>query len=158
MLENQILEELLRERANYYLSKKKIKDFWVLINPKFLSHLNEKIARTNFFNQQKSELFGKACGPYYSCLISVDKDFIKWVQLRLGYFEIIETDESFQNRLISSAHLLHENIVSDGLFGEICSNIESPLANNKYSLSPKIITQKFENAIEIYQSTMSRQI
>lgn len=154
MLENQILEELLRERANYYLSKNKIKDFWILINPNFLRHLNEKIAHTNFFSQQKSELIGKICGPYYSCLISVDKDFIKWVQLRLGYFEIIETDEFFQNSLISPTYLLNEGMVSDGLFGEIRSNIESPLANNKYSLSPKIITQKFENAIEIYQSTI----
>ena len=30
MLENQVLEEILRERANYYLSKNKNIDFWLL--------------------------------------------------------------------------------------------------------------------------------
>lgn len=29
-LENQVIEEILRERANYYTSKDKIKDFWIL--------------------------------------------------------------------------------------------------------------------------------
>jgi len=36
MLENQVLEEILRERANYYFSKNKNIDFWLLISPNFL--------------------------------------------------------------------------------------------------------------------------
>ena len=34
--ENQVIEEILRERTNYYLAKNKIKDFWLLVSPDFV--------------------------------------------------------------------------------------------------------------------------
>ena len=37
LLENQVVEEILRERANYYISKKKPLDFWITISPNFLA-------------------------------------------------------------------------------------------------------------------------
>ena len=38
MLQNQVLEEILRERATYYISKKKTLDFWITISADFLEN------------------------------------------------------------------------------------------------------------------------
>ena len=48
--ENQVIEEILRERTNYYLAKNKIKDFWLLVSPDFVlsTDLIDKIKSTNF--------------------------------------------------------------------------------------------------------------
>lgn len=142
MLQNQIIEEILRERANYQLSKKKTLDFWVLIAPKFLTStiMKEKISATNFFQQHKSEIYDSKENSFYSCLVSLDKDFIKWIQLRLGYFENIE----IKNLNISYC-------VSNGFFGEVNSNFleESPLISNRFFFNPKILSQKLEASFEI---------
>ena len=88
MLQNQVLEEILRERANYYLAKKRDLDFWVLINPNFLNtnDFHEKVIKTQFFDQHKDEITDTLNSKFFSSLISFDKDFIKWIMLRLGYF------------------------------------------------------------------------
>jgi hypothetical protein len=67
MLENQVLEEILRERANYYLSKNKNIDFWLLISPTFLkiNNLLEKIKQTNFYKQQKTKISSDTDKNYY---------------------------------------------------------------------------------------------
>ena len=56
-MQNQVLEEVLRERATYYNEKKKSLDFWVLISPNFIKNLdlNQKIINTNFYKQQKDK-------------------------------------------------------------------------------------------------------
>ena len=50
MIQNQVLEELLRERVNYYLSKGKNIDFWLTVSPSFIfeMELNKKIEKTKF--------------------------------------------------------------------------------------------------------------
>jgi hypothetical protein len=91
MLRSEVLEEILRERTNYYFSKKKQIDFWLLISPPFLSSplLLEKIQKTNFYEQHKELITVDSIYTFSSVLISTDKEFIKWIKLRLGYFENI---------------------------------------------------------------------
>ena len=36
MFKSQTIEELLRERANYYIDKSRLCDFWILLNPFFI--------------------------------------------------------------------------------------------------------------------------
>ena len=68
MLENQVLEEILRERAAYYYSKDKSIDFWLSISPSFLedNYLNEKIKETNFYTQQKKNIYSGFKKEFYS--------------------------------------------------------------------------------------------
>ena len=86
MIQNQVLEEILRERANYYFAKQKSLDFWVTLSPLFLEDLNlhEKILKTNFYKQQKSSISSTSDFNFYASLISLDKDFINWIQLRFN--------------------------------------------------------------------------
>ena len=153
MLENQVLEEILRERANYYLSKKRDLDFWILINPTFLNDdfFIKKIIKTQFFKQHKEEINDNLNSKFFCSLVSFDKDFIKWIKLRLGYFEDINSNE------LTKDNYLEKFFVSDGLYGELnfesnLNNIISPLSNDKNYIHPKIITKKMEKSLEIYYS------
>ena len=153
MLENQVLEEILRERANYYLSKKRDLDFWILINPTFLNNdlLNKKIIKTQFFKQHKEEINDNLNSKFFCSLISFDKDFIKWIKLRLGYFEDINDDD------LLTENLLNKSFASDGICGELIFNEDvdieiSPLANDKNYIHPNLIATKMEKSLEIYYS------
>jgi len=144
MLENQVLEEILRERANYYLSKNKNIDFWLLISPTFLTtnNLLEKIKQTNFYKQQKTKISSDTDKNYYSSIISLDKEFILWLQLRLGYFENVNSEIS-------------DNFVSDGICGffdyidETNFNI-SPLKNEINKINPFILMKKYKKTLQLY--------
>jgi len=144
MLENQVLEEILRERANYYFSKNKNIDFWLLISPSFLktNDLLEKIKQTNFYKQQKTKISSNNEKDYYSAIVSLDKEFILWLQLRLGYFETINSN-------------INESFVSDGFCGffdyeEKNSLTCSPLKNDVNQLNPSILLKKYKKTLQLY--------
>ena len=144
MLENQVLEEILRERANYYFSKNKNIDFWLLISPNFLklNNLSQNIKETNFYKQQKSKINGDNQKDYYSCIVSLDKEFILWLQLRLGYFEIISSE-------------IDDKFVSDGIYGffdhiNTENSIISPLKSNFKQLNPFILIKKYKKTLQLY--------
>ena len=144
MLENQVLEEILRERANYYFSKNKNIDFWLLISPNFLklNDLSENIKQTNFYKQQKSKISSENQKDYYSCIVSLDKEFILWLQLRLGYFETINSE-------------INEKFISDGVYGffdyiDNNNSLISPLKNNFKQLNPSILIKKYKKTLQLY--------
>jgi hypothetical protein len=144
MLQNQVLEEILRERANYYFSKNKNIDFWLLISPNFLklNDLSENIKQTNFYKQQKSKISSENQKDYYSCIVSLDKEFILWLQLRLGYFETINSE-------------INEKFVSDGVYGffdyiDNSNSLISPLKNNFKQLNPSILIKKYKKTLQLY--------
>lgn len=62
------VEEILRERTNYYTNIGKDIDFWLINNKAFITD--------NIIYNQKPEIS-------YTAIISLDKDFIQWLKLRL---------------------------------------------------------------------------
>jgi len=148
MMQNQVLEEILRERATYYFAKQKSLDFWVTLSPLFLDNLNlhEKILKTNFYKQQKSSISSTSDFDFYGALISLDKDFINWIQLRLGYFEDISNQSNEKNRT---------NYISDGIYGSFHLNEldqVSPLESNDNFINPEIILNKYKKILNISYS------
>jgi len=146
IFENQVLEEILRERANYYYSKGKNRDFWILVSPSFLKadNLLENIKKTNFYNQNKKNISPNSNKDYYGCIISLDKEFILWLQLRLGYFENLN-------------QVIEKEFVSDGINGFFDYNPNlnshcfiSPLDNKINQLNPEIISKKYIKTLELY--------
>jgi hypothetical protein len=148
MLKNQVLEEILREKAGYYYSKDKKIDFWISIAPSFLEDITikNKIKETNFYKQQKDLITSNRNNKeFYSALISVDEEFLRWVKLRLGYFENITEPNQ----------LLNPNIISDGLCGSLSSDtLEStnffPLRNRKNFINPEILVNKYKKSVDLY--------
>jgi hypothetical protein len=138
LLKNQVLEELLREKSNNYQINKQQKDFWILNSPNFINKLNlsEKIKNSNFYNNNKNK------NDHFSCLISLDKKYIQWIELRLGYFENVNSEIS-------------DNFVSDGICGffdyidETNFNI-SPLKNEINKINPFILTKKYKKTLQLY--------
>jgi hypothetical protein len=160
LLTNQVIEEILRERANSYFIRKKPIDFWLLISPSFVftPSIFNKIKKTSFYNQQKSTISSSKTenrtekNEFYAALVSTDKEFIKWIQLRLGYFE---------NIMCSIEEITNNQYVSDGVVGqfEIGSNLEifSPLEYHSSYLHPDIYLAKYKKGLEnLYLQQLSK--
>lgn len=110
-LKNNALEEILRERAYYYLRENKTNDFWVIQNPQFFYEKSFflKIKSTQFYKKNKdlSQL-----NSLYA-ILSSDKNFINWLSLRIGYFE---------NLTEIKAEIKEKNYTSTGLTGQLKSS------------------------------------
>nr|QCI04102.1 hypothetical protein [Antithamnionella ternifolia] len=80
------LEEVLRERKNYYHSIAKEIDFWFVLEPNFINS-------ATFYS--KSTTLPKKC----AAIISLDKQFIEWLKLRIGFVSI----GTFQSKSLFSS-------------------------------------------------------
>lgn len=150
-LRSQVMEEILREKAAYYNNRKKNTDYWILISPKFLklNNLDAKIRETKFYNQKKNKIKASSVSDnnleFYTALVSLDKEFMDWIKLRLGYFENI--DEMTNQNL---------NYISDGIYGKVDiseSSSISFLESNKDFLHPDLLVDKFKKSLEKYLYT-----
>nr|YP_009122285.1 hypothetical protein [Vertebrata lanosa]AJH66043.1 hypothetical protein [Vertebrata lanosa] len=74
-LDQEPVEEILRERTNHYKSSNKEIDFWFILNPYFHYDLNNSL---NYNNMNKS----------LAAIISLDKEFIQWFKLRVAFVHI----------------------------------------------------------------------
>nr|YP_009391563.1 hypothetical protein [Laurenciella marilzae]ARW59707.1 hypothetical protein [Laurenciella marilzae] len=79
------IEEILRERTQYYQSLNKEVDFWFTLEPNFIPLLDNK-NKPYYFNIPNS----------LAAIVSLDKDFIQWLKLRIGFVYI----GSFQSKSI----------------------------------------------------------
>nr|QVY58223.1 hypothetical protein [Eucheuma denticulatum] len=81
------IEEILRERTNHYTSINKNIDFWFTINPQFI-HLPE-------LKYIKTKLKQPA-----AAIVSLDKEFIEWLKLRIGFVTIGNFESKSLDQLI----------------------------------------------------------
>ena len=131
--QNQTIEELLREKATYYNSKNYLIDFWILVQPDFLKNnlLEKNVKTTNYIGNNKY------LDGYYVVLKSTNLEFIKWMKLRLGYFEQLFSQD-FDKSLVSNG--IYTDSVALKKY-EVFSNLRS----NRYSLSPKILAEQLQS-------------
>ena len=146
LLQNQVIEEILRERANYYSTTKRNNDFWLLVSPNFIysNNLNKKIKESNFYKKNKSLILSEEFSfnnefEFYSSLVTTDKDFFTWISLRIGYFEQFNEIGKLQS----------ENFVSDGIAG-ILKNKEIDLSSNPNYLHPSISLDRYKRSLKLY--------
>ena len=148
-LESQVIEEVLRERANYYTSKELSRDFWIINSPKFidLPEIKTKVLQSNFYKQKSKNIIAKLNNlncEFFSCLITSDFEFINWIQLRLGYFEDINSISNNNNT----------SYISDGIFGKFendnFKNNNSILDYYPNYLHPDILVNRYKKSIEIF--------
>jgi hypothetical protein len=147
LLENQVVEEILRERIYYYLLNKKTIDFWLLISPNFIykNNLNELIQNSNFYKNNKnsitySDFPNQNNLEFYGALVTTDKEFYKWLKLRIGYYEEVKDLQLVKNR----------SYVSDGICGTLDYNGITQLSSNPKYLHPSISIDRYKEALELY--------
>lgn len=176
MLEDQVLEEILRERSSYYSIKGKPIDFWVLLSPEFIlknPFLQGEIRRTNFYKQKKEKILGGSNSKFefYSCLITTDLNFLEWLKLRLGYFETMATSISTQDYPSYDNFLLKGEkpfYICDGICSKVTLDTSSkriplfppiqstsPLQSRERFINPKILSKKYDKSINILYSHLS---
>ena len=69
------IEEILRERMQYYQNNNKDIDFWFVLNPTFCS-LREK------------DMFPADVKQSLAAVVSLDKKFIQWLKLRIVFVHV----------------------------------------------------------------------
>ena len=151
LLQSQVIEELLRERSTYYSLTNKKTDFWLLISPNFIysKNLISKIRNSNFYIKNKESILWEESNnnksfEFFSSLITTDKEFLKWIELRIGYFENINEIGTLSN-----------TFRSDGVSGILEFNKEefqnkSPLISNSNYLHPSILIDRYKKSLEFY--------
>nr|YP_009397766.1 hypothetical protein [Sonderella linearis]ARW66952.1 hypothetical protein [Sonderella linearis] len=75
LINQEPLEEILRERTQHYKSKNQEIDFWFVTNPQFINVLEKY---KNYSKISNSLAF----------IISLDQQFILWLKLRIGFVDI----------------------------------------------------------------------
>lgn len=75
LLHEEPVEEILRERTNYYKRINKDIDFWLVKNPNFISMPEFKHLKVQLNNPT-------------AAIISLDQKFIQWLKLRIGFVAI----------------------------------------------------------------------
>lgn len=75
LLNEEPLEEILRERTLYYNNINKDIDFWLVLNP-------------DFINTNTVQIFNQNLLESYAAIISLDEKFIQWLKLRIGFVAI----------------------------------------------------------------------
>lgn len=94
LIEEEPLEEILRERISYYKSSNKPIDFWFVEKEEF------------FTNPQLQQFMTKDNQPF-AAIVSTNKTFINWIKLRVGY---VATGQLSESDFVSNNLL--ENIVT----------------------------------------------
>ena len=133
MFKNQTIEELLRERGSYYNTKNKLSDFWILLNPVFIKEAAflEKLKLTNYCNKFKNGNLD------FSVLVSTDIEFIKWIKLRVGFFE--DLNEPLQRKDLTSNGVYFNLNFSDKIFKK------SVLNHSFTAISPNILIEQLQS-------------
>jgi len=105
LLKNQLIEEVLREKAEFYISNKKSLDFWIVNSPFFIRNKDflEKLYNSSYY---KKNIYKNYNGNNFSIIISSNKELITWLKLRIGYFEEID-----------NLGVEKKDLSSDGIFG-----------------------------------------
>jgi hypothetical protein len=156
LLENECLEEILREKTTYYSIRKKHRDFWLSISPTFISHpiFFQSLKSTNFYKLKKplfSPYLIENQRPFFASLISLDKEFINWIQLRLGYFENIDDIHFDQNNQ-------RQSFVSNGIKGTLHiakqEIINNPLNYSENYLHPDLFLKQNTKFLKLYYKTI----
>lgn len=154
LLENQGIEEILRERATHYSMKKRPRDFWVLVSPKFIYSplILKQIENSNFYSQKKNLLSSSLLKnlDFYAALVSLDKDFINWMQVRLGAFEILGDNQQEKTK----------NSKFDGVRGEFSqtSLIQNPLSSSLNCIHPDILINRNQDFLKLYYKSLTKEL
>lgn len=153
LLENQCVEEILREKSHYYSVRQKPRDFWLTLSPKFVLDplIWSRMKDTRFYEQKRTKSLGKPLKDLTTlgCLISQDKEFINWIALRLGYFENIETKNFLEEAK-------RKTFVSDGIRGTLKRTQKTnegnlnPLEGSIYCLNVDRIDKKNLELLDFY--------
>lgn len=72
LLDQEPVEEILRERTHYYQANSKEIDFWFIVNPSFIEALD--LTKTSFYTSDS-----------LAAIISLDQQFIQWLKLRISF-------------------------------------------------------------------------
>lgn len=128
--QNEVLEEVLRERAAYFANhERRPLDFWIVVSPKFLmenKNLISQIMMSRYFQQNKETICDSEGNLCLCFVISSNIKFLNWLKLRLGDFDELNSS----NVLLNEKTLAY---VSNGLVGKISLPLNTEQIQNHFT-------------------------
>jgi hypothetical protein len=142
--ENETIEELLRERANYYYSKDKTIDFWLLPSPKFIEKDNyiNFLSKTSYYKTKILNNKSLSKDLFTVALISTNIEFIKWIELRVGYFESYNDSN------------INENLNSNGLKGTLELTDSELFSYSSNKIYPDLLLNRYKENLSLIYSNI----
>jgi len=153
MFKKSVLEESLRERSNYYIARNIPVDFWITVHPDFLKEdsVQKVLAATSF--KKRLEDYKNPDENYYlpsfieeetyACFITSNKEFFKWIKLRIGCFE--------NENLIYTSNFYSNGIEGELEFPKDSDLIKKIFSDNKHFLNKKIRIERETFINYVYQ-------
>lgn len=154
LLKNNVIEELLRERTEYYKSQNKVIDFWIFLNPIFLNvpFINSSITSKDFYSNSYNRInFNN--NDYLAVILSTNKEYINWLKLRLGGFDVISVEKYLKSSLNK---IKKSSIKWDGLYGKF--NTLKSINNINLKKSYLYYLIDFLNSKNILNSSLNLEI
>ena len=136
LLQNEVIEELLREKSYYYISQNQNPDLWIVVSPDFLNNkeIKEKLHKSSFYKQYKHKILvsdKNINSEFYCCVVSSNEDYLGWLKLRIGDFEEINNLRENDKYKVNGLYGITEN-----------GNI---LKSNFNKIHPELMKIKFTN-------------
>jgi len=156
LLKNNVIEELLRERTEYYKSQNKIIDFWVFLNPIFLNvpFINSSIISSDFYSNLYNRIdFNNK--DYLAVIISTNREYINWLKLRLGGFDLISVEKYLKSTLNK---VKKSSTKWDGLYGKFNTLKLVEISNKKLKKSYIYYLIDFLNSKNILNPLLNLEI
>ena len=142
LLQNEVIEELLRERSNYYVSQNKNPDFWILPSPDYIENkdIKNKLINSSFYKKHINTI--NHIDPilrkdFFACLVSTNENFIDWFKLRIGDFEKLNETTDKGNYTLNGIQLI----------GNLNNEYKNLLKFDKEKIHPELINNKFSQFI-----------
>lgn len=153
MFQNQVLEEILRERTDFYLANNKEIDFWILVSPSFLytTTFQKQLKKTKFYEQFQNEIYDQNNNQTFAVLVTTNTKFANWVKLRIGYFESWDDYTTTKNNLR----------ISDGVAEIIIKEEKETLKkmkSNPNMLHTSIRLKQFEKILTVINSYNKKKV
>lgn len=165
-LKEQTTEEILRERTTYCIEQNLNPDFWLILNPNFITKKNyfERFQRTLFYHNLIQEknilLYNKQIFlpktsylisyPFYYengispliAFVSPNIDFIRWIELRYGYFENFLDNKNYLPDRLPKINGLKGSFKEISIINEEMINHKSILLSNSNAPFQEIFIQE----------------
>jgi hypothetical protein len=137
--ENETIEELLRERATYYYSKEKQIDFWLLPSPEFVNndHYLKFLKNTNYYNNKILNNGSISKNIFTIALISTNIEFIRWMELRIGFFETY------------NENLNNDDLNSNGIKGNLQSIDSKLFSYDSINIYPDLLINRYKENLSL---------
>ena len=148
LIKNIVIEEFLREKSNYFISERKNTNFWIISFPTFLKNdfFKNKLEKSIFYQLIQNKIF-KNNQEYSFFILTFNKDFFLWIQLRIGEFKYIQNKKVILSQNFYKFKSLKKKMLKIFKIGRLKGRFSIIQSKNDFSLFQLAFNEFYTNII-----------